>query len=171
MTINEIKEEVREDWRTNERKQYRANYDDQYVYIDSLIDRTALAVLDMVREELKQELSEVLPLPEDAKRFMGEWERGVVGGGYSVKERVLSRLQALRAEIEGCGCGEWTGKESYDCNKDGARTKPGTCSCPCHLEGRCDCAELTCKEGCPLKHTHKGFSCSRCHLEDRPKSV
>lgn len=29
-------------------------------------------------------------------------------------------------------CGEWSGKEAYDCNKDGARTKPGVCDCKCH---------------------------------------
>lgn len=29
-------------------------------------------------------------------------------------------------------CGEWTGKDSYDCDRDTARTKQGTCRCPCH---------------------------------------
>jgi len=40
-------------------------------------------------------------------------------------------LDPLKEE-EGECCGEWTGKDSYDCDKDGARTKQGTCKCKCH---------------------------------------
>lgn len=38
-------------------------------------------------------------------------------------------------------CGEWTGKESYECNRNGARTKPFTCNCPCHRSQAeiCEC--------------------------------
>lgn len=35
-------------------------------------------------------------------------------------------------EGEGECCGEWTGGDDYDCNRNGARTKYGTCKCSCH---------------------------------------
>jgi len=33
----------------------------------------------------------------------------------------------------GC-CGEWTGKNAYDCYANGARIKQGVCNCGCHTE-------------------------------------
>jgi len=32
---------------------------------------------------------------------------------------------------------------------------------------KCDCKEMTCKEGCTSNYTHKGFSCEKC--ETQPK--
>lgn len=55
-----------------------------------------LATLDAVEDRLKENLSEVIAPPEDAKRFMGDWERGVVTGGFSVKERALAAITDLR---------------------------------------------------------------------------
>ena len=42
-------------------------------------------------------------------------------------------LRDLPPQGEKC-CGEWTGKEAYDCNKNGARIKPSMCACLCHKE-------------------------------------
>jgi hypothetical protein len=47
-----------------------------------------------------EDLSEVIAPPEDAKRFMGDWERGVVSGGYSVKERTLEAITRLEEGID-----------------------------------------------------------------------
>lgn len=35
---------------------------------------------------------------------------------------------------------------------------------PQKAEG-CDCADKSCREGCSEDHTHKGFSCDKCHLD------
>lgn len=52
-----------------------------------------------VREEMKKKIEEIKemtldiqPLPEDAKTYMGDFERGTVGGGYYVKESILEIL-------------------------------------------------------------------------------
>lgn len=53
------------------------------------------------------------------------------------KALILNDLRSLRGDSsigEKECCGEWTSKDSYDCDRDGARTKPGTCSCTCHGE-------------------------------------
>jgi len=51
---------------------------------------------ERIRGEIENELFSVVAPPEDAKDFMGDWERGVVTSGYSVKQRVLS-LPSLKA--------------------------------------------------------------------------
>ena len=33
------------------------------------------------------------------------------------------------------------------------------------LTKECGCEEMSCKEGCELRHTHKGFWCEKCHPE------
>lgn len=67
----------------------------------------------------------------------GGWE--VHGFNEDSAKEVISALKMLIPsqpikEEEGECCGEWTGKDSYDCDKDGARTKQGTCKCKCHQE-------------------------------------
>lgn len=49
-----------------------------------------------------------------------------------IGEVLIAKLTPLVAQKEKC-CGEWTGKESYDCDREGARTKPFTCKCLCHF--------------------------------------
>lgn len=63
------------------------------------------------------------------------------GHEYSEGDRILA-AQEVKAflstyeeePIKEGGCGAWRGKDSYDCDRDGARTKPGTCDCGCHGE-------------------------------------
>lgn len=43
-----------------------------------------------------------------------------------VREHARSEIH-----LEGC-CGEWTGGDAYDCDRDSARTLPGQCKCNCH---------------------------------------
>lgn len=59
-------------------------------FIESLLTSREAAIRKEIGERVEIELSEVLDAPEDAERFMGDWERGVVTGGFSVKKRVLS---------------------------------------------------------------------------------
>ncbi len=42
----------------------------------------------------------------------------------------------MNIPIPDCGCREWLGEDSYDCDKDRARTKEGTCRCKCHPDNR-----------------------------------
>lgn len=42
----------------------------------------------------------------------------------------------MNTTIPDCGCREWLGEDSYDCDRDGARTKQGTCRCKCHPDNR-----------------------------------
>lgn len=59
--------------------------------------------IQSVRERVEAELGHVLPLPEDAEEFMGDFERGTVGGGYYVKKIVFNALKDLEAPVEGDG--------------------------------------------------------------------
>ena len=33
------------------------------------------------------------------------------------------------------------------------------------MQEKCKCEEMSCKEGCKINHTHKGFWCEKCHPE------
>lgn len=89
---------------------------------------------------------ECQPLKEGQEIDEGVFVRKFKDGGWEVHgfnedsaKEVISALKMLIPsqpikEEEGECCGEWTGKDSYDCDKDGARTKQGTCKCKCHQE-------------------------------------
>ncbi len=86
------------------------------------------------------------PLKEGQEIDEGVFVRKFKDGGWEVHgfnedsaKEVISALKMLIPsqpikEEEGECCGEWTGKDSYDCDKDDARTKQGTCKCKCHQE-------------------------------------
>ena len=49
-------------------------------------------VVARVREDILNATFDVMPAPDNAKDFMGDFERGVVEGGYYVKKCVLEAL-------------------------------------------------------------------------------
>ena len=61
--------------------------------LSELITTHRTQLLQEIEGEVLNETFDVLPPPDDAKDFMGDWERGVVTGGYSVKERVLTIIR------------------------------------------------------------------------------
>lgn len=75
---------------------------------------------------------------EDVEEFMEcDTCRAKPGSPYLCRgclhnRTLINKLTPLVAQKEKC-CGEWTGKESYDCDREGARTKPFTCKCLCHF--------------------------------------
>jgi len=95
-------------------------------------------------QDWKKEWSQ--PLKEGQEIDEGVFVRKFKDGGWEVHgfnedsaKEVISALKMLIPsqpikEEEGECCVEWTGKDSYDCDKDGARTKQGTCKCKCHQE-------------------------------------
>lgn len=77
----------------------RKNYLDDTMGMDTARDilRTALTNHSVkVRERLVKEIeaatTHILPLPDDAKDFMGDFERGTVGGGHYVKRIILEAI-------------------------------------------------------------------------------
>lgn len=93
MIINKIKEEARKDWEEivkfcRERKD-GPSADIHENFLEETIDRTTLAVLGMVEGELPKDRISV----SDADAFSRGWR--------AYRKETLSRLQALRTEIEG----------------------------------------------------------------------
>jgi len=74
---------------------------------------------------------DVLPAPDNAKDFMGDYERGVVEGGYYVKKLVLDSIKEPQ-ECDECG---GTGKEICNNPDHGfIHSMPGDIGrlgCPC----------------------------------------
>jgi hypothetical protein len=135
MKITDIKEKAREEFGfLLEPSEVPANTS----HLDALIDRTALAVLDMVEGELPKEKDHHCSKCGTGEFCMCaemkyEWNR--------CRKETISRLQALRAEIEGkkecCPFNECDGEGvlHYDDGTPGARDEYCRCN-PKHEENR-----------------------------------